>query len=80
MFTGDEIESACEMLRDECLCDGVKDPADLDRIRIAALKISDGTLDGLVDALVLVQTDWRDALMAADFGSDLCAHEHWWPE
>lgn len=55
-------------------------PEDLDRIRFAALKTSRGDLRKLVDALALSKIDYRDLLMAADFGFDTEAHERWYEE
>ena len=52
---------------------------DLDRFRLAALKLSRGRLDKLIEAICLAQTDWRDLLMAADFGHDVKAHLKWKP-
>ncbi len=56
-----------------------RSPEGLERIRFAVLKISGGTIAGLVDAIYLAQTDWRDALVAAGFGHDVSAHDSWWP-
>ena len=39
-----------------------------ERIRLAALKLSNGDTGKLVDAIVLAQIDYRDLLMAAGFG------------
>jgi hypothetical protein len=52
----------------------------LERIRAAALKISRGSLDRLALATSLAKSDWRDLLMAADFGEDAHAHEAWLAE
>jgi hypothetical protein len=52
-------------------------PASLERIRFAALKLSNGTIDGLRDAIELAQTDWRDLLVAAGFADDVNAHASW---
>jgi len=52
---------------------------ELERFRFAALKLSQGHLDKLRRAIDLAQSDWRDHLMAADFGSDVTAHNHWLP-
>ncbi|HEX3601487.1 MAG TPA: hypothetical protein VHU84_15155 [Lacipirellulaceae bacterium] len=41
---------------------------ELERFHFAALKLSDGKLDALVDAITLAQIDYRDLLMAAGFG------------
>ena len=40
-----------------------------ERVRLAALKLSDGSLDNLYDAIAVAQTDYRDLLMAAGFGT-----------
>lgn len=52
---------------------------DLERIRYAAMKLSEGNLDRLRGAIELAKTDWRDLLMGAGFGEDITAHRRWWP-
>ena len=54
-------------------------PEQLERIRFVALKLSEGTIDGLCDAIQLAQVDWRDLLVAASFAEDVRAHENWMP-
>ena len=54
-------------------------PEDLERIRFAVLKLSDGNVTKLLEAIQLAQLDWRDLLVAADFADDLRAHSVWWP-
>lgn len=54
--------------------------AGIERIRIAALKVSGGDLNALQRAINLAKRDWRDLLMAAGFGYDASAHKSWWPE
>ncbi len=49
----------------------------LERFRFAALKLSWGKLDGLYEAIILAQTDWRDALVAAGFGNVVTEHSTW---
>lgn len=56
---------------------GVTDPAWIERVRAAALKLSEGSLDKLAQATALGQEDWRDLLMAAGFGASLSAHLTW---
>lgn len=51
----------------------------LERIRFAALKLSNGTIDGLCEAIQEAQYDWRDLLVAADFAKDVNAHKAWVP-
>ena len=56
------------------------DEKDLERVRFAALKLSNGDLVELEAAIRLAQVDWRDLLLAAGFGHDVRAHESWFPE
>ena len=53
------------------------DTARLERIRIAVLKLSEGELARLESAVRGAHTDWRDTLMAADFGDSIEAHIQW---
>lgn len=80
MFDGADRATARNLLERDCGKNlaGVPDRG-LDRIRIAVLKLSDGDLERLVEAIVLAQIDFRDALVAAGFGDDVRAHESWWP-
>lgn len=54
-------------------------PESLDRLRLAALRVSGGSLEGLQNALDLAAQDWRDLLVAAGFGNDPTAHLSWTP-
>ena len=56
------------------------DAKSLERLRFAALKFSRGELKRLSHAIQEAQTDWRDLLMAADFGLDVDAHRIWLQE
>ena len=71
------------MLRDECGNNlpfmKNKDEIALERLRFAAIKLSKGDLNKLLDAVVLAQTDWRDLLVAAGFAGDVRAHQSWLP-
>ena len=51
----------------------------LERFQFAALKLSNGDLDTLKQAITLAQVDWRDLLMAAGFADNLNAHNLWIP-
>lgn len=42
----------------------------LERIRVAAIRVSDGQLDALTDAAMLARTDWRDLLVAGELAGD----------
>lgn len=83
VFAPHDRREATDLLVTEC---GANLPflADLDmfqleRVRFAALKLSDGKLDQLWQAVGIGQQDWRDLLMAAGFGEDVTAHERWLP-
>jgi hypothetical protein len=52
---------------------------DVYRLQCAVLKLSDGKVWMLRRAIDLAKIDFRDVLMAADFG-DTSAHMSWWPE
>jgi hypothetical protein len=51
----------------------------LERLRFAALKESNGDLARLRQAIDLANRDWRDLLISAGFGEDVTAHERWLP-
>jgi hypothetical protein len=53
------------------------DAVGLERYRFAALRLGGGSMESLRRAVDLAKTDWRDLLMAADFGLDVHAHEKW---
>lgn len=59
---------------------GDADALALERVRFAALKLSEGDLSRLNQAVELGETDWRDLLMAAGFGHDVRAHAAWFPD
>jgi hypothetical protein len=52
-------------------------PTSLERIRFAALKLSNGTMSGLLAAIQVAQIDWRDLLVAAGFADDVNTHVRW---
>lgn len=54
-------------------------PEQMDRIRLSALKISEGDFKKLKQAVMQAKKDWRDLLMAAGFGNDVEAHKRWEP-
>ena len=83
LFHGSEREKAAQLLTEECgnnisFCEGY-DPVRMERIRFAALKVSRGDIDYLVDAIDLAQADWRDLLISAEFADDENAHKSWMP-
>jgi len=52
-------------------------PYGLERFRFAALKLNDGKMEKLVEAVTLAKSDWRDLLVAAGFADSVEAHKHW---
>ena len=83
LFSGDDSELVSDFLVNECgsnlpFCEG-HNPTQMERLRFAALKVSEGRLDLLQQAVVLAKQDWRDLLMAAGFGHDVEAHKQWMP-
>lgn len=81
LFDGEEAVLAADLLVNECgsnlpFCDNLG-PTELEPIRFADMKLSDGHLDRLLEAIELAQQDWRDLLMAAGFGEDVNAHKRW---
>jgi hypothetical protein len=58
---------------------GTLDEYQLERFRFAALKLSNGNLDKLREAIELAKYDWRDLLLAAGFANDVTEHKRWLP-
>ena len=52
---------------------------DSQRERFAALKVSEGNLEKLRDAIAMGKSDFRDLLVAAGFASHHEKHQRWWP-
>ena len=50
-----------------------------ERVRLAALKVSNGDIARLCEAIDLAALDWRDLLVAAGFAEDTLAHLEWRP-
>lgn len=81
IFSPKDVAEASQWLEEECgnnlpSC-GNQDPYGMERIRFAALMISKGNMLKLLQAIDEARMDWRDLLMAADFGFDVHAHETW---
>ena len=51
-----------------------------ERIRFAVLKLSNGNFERLIEQTSEAAKDWRDTLMAAEFGEDTKALLAWEPE
>ena len=83
LFAKGDRQEAEALLIEECgnnlpLCKG-KSECELERIRFATLRESEGSLKKLRSSIALAKLDWRDLLMAAGFGEDPSAHERWFP-
>jgi len=83
LFPPDEHEEVRRLLHEDCgaTLPGLSksSPRSHERIQCAALKLSEGRLDKLYDAIALAQTDWRDLLVVAGFAGDTDAHLDWEP-
>ncbi|GEM_PF-5430171 len=58
----------------------IDDNSQGDRVIIAALKGSRGSIDMLYECAELANHDWRDLLVGAGFGHDIRAHQYWNPD
>jgi hypothetical protein len=84
LFSPTEVPGVELLLQQQCadqlpLIERSATPADLERIRFAALRVSGGKIARLQEAIRLAQTDWRDLLVAAGFADDPHAHRAWLP-
>jgi hypothetical protein len=83
LFAPADREVASSLLAENCAeglnWPGGGTPENLERVRFGVLKLSEGDLDHLLEAIRLAQTDWRDLLVAADFANDIGAHQAWRP-
>lgn len=81
VFGPKRVAEAAQWLEAECgnnipFCDK-HDEFQMERIRFAAIKLSEGDVKKLLTAIDVARTDWRDLFMAAGFGHDVKAHENW---
>jgi hypothetical protein len=81
LFPSKHTDLVAKLLENECgdnlvFCENYS-IEQMERIRLAALKLSKGDIKELQNVIALAQTDWRDLLVSAGFGSDLCAHLKW---
>ena len=83
LFSVEDRRAAALLLEEECANNlpylERAGPKELERYRLAALKLSNGSLVKLARAVEMAKIDWRDLLMAAGFGEEAQAHERWWP-
>jgi hypothetical protein len=80
LFPVEEQERVRVILVDEC---GHNIPgwkmANVERVRFAALKLSEGKIHKLCGAVDLAKIDFRDVLMAAGFG-EIDSYKLWMPK
>jgi len=81
LFPPEEWAEVAQLLREDCgkalPCTKNASPEFFERVQCAALKLSEGRVDKLYDAIALAQTDWRDLLVCAGFAEDTQAHKGW---
>jgi hypothetical protein len=80
-FSPKQVAEAVQWLEEECgnnipSCKN-HDEHQMERIRFAAIKLSQGSIKDLLRAIDEARMDWRDLFMAANFGYDVNAHEKW---
>ena len=83
LFPESEWDSVEQMLLTRCgdnlpLVDSTRVEL-AERIRIAVLKLSGGSLSALEHHIAIAAIDWRDTLVAAGFGHSVTAHKSWMP-
>lgn len=84
LFAEDNQPAAVKLLEEDCghtlpLMTS-DDPAKaIERIRLAVVKLSGGSLQMLRYQIKNARHDWRDSLVFAGFGDDIHAHLQWVP-
>jgi hypothetical protein len=81
LFPPKQHHDVASLLLNECgnnlpFCENSNEH-ELERIRFAVLKLSQGNVDKLRDEIGFAKIDWRDTLMAAGFGHSVEAHKEW---
>jgi hypothetical protein len=82
LFSPDQQQLVCTRLFQECgnnlpFLENL-DEVQLQRFQFAVLKLSEGKMDKLDEAIELAKVDWRDLLVAAGF-EEPDAHTSWLP-
>ena len=81
LFPSESRIEATKVLENDCgsslpFCEDY-DEFGLERIRFAALKLSEGRIEKLKESIQLAKIDWRDLLVMAGFAEDIHAHKKW---
>lgn len=83
IFPPTQHDVVAEILQNECGNNlpflEKETPEGLERFRFAVLKLSEGSMRKLREAIRMANTDWRDLLVAAGFANSVDAHKHWKP-
>ncbi len=81
LFSENEQQEVIQLIAEQCGNNlpflGKATAEELERVRFAALKLSDSSIEKLRKAIQLGKVDWRDLLVSAEFASDLEAHQKW---
>ena len=81
LFAAEHRAAATELLEQHCGAGlpliAAQGPEGIERVRCAALKLSEGSMEKLNVAVRLANTDWRDVLVAAGFAQSMRAHLAW---
>lgn len=81
LFSPESQAQARNILSEECgnnlPFSEAEDEHGLERVRFAALKLSEGNLNQLRSVAEHAKVDARDVLMWAGFGHSLTAHKEW---
>src|SRR4051794_16612034 len=81
LFAEEHRLTAAALLENKCGAGlpliAAQGPEGIERIRCAALKLSEGSLEKLHAAVQLANNDWRDVLVAAGFAHSAQAHLSW---
>ncbi len=83
LFHKNSHQQVIDLLQKECGDEQLRtngSEAGLERIHFAVLKLSEGNIEKLKHEINEAMIDWRDVLMAADFGTDVNAHVKWYEE
>jgi hypothetical protein len=81
LFAETEHGVVADLLEQQCGVNlpltGIWGEAQFERLWFAVLKLSEGDITKLREAVRIAQIDWRDVLVAAGFGRSLEAHRQW---